>query len=43
MGEYYFNEGDLDTALTYYNKAIELYPPAVSANSMIVEINELRK
>jgi TolA-binding protein len=43
MGEFYYNEGDMENALKYYNKAIEMYPPASSANSMILRIGELSK
>ena len=43
MGEFYYNEGDMENALKYYNKAIEMYPPATSATSMIAKINELNK
>tara|TARA_B100000795_G_scaffold139034_1_gene103969 strand:- start:3132 stop:3974 length:843 start_codon:yes stop_codon:yes gene_type:complete len=43
MGEFYFNEGDIKNALKYYQKAIEMYPPASSANSMIARIDELNQ
>ena len=40
MGEFYYNEGDMENALNFYNKAKEMYPSAVSANTMINEINK---
>ena len=43
MGEYYFNEGDMETALTYYKKARMHYPAARSANNKIEEIEEKMK
>ena len=43
MGEFYYNEGDMGNALKYYKKAIETYPPATSATSMVAKINELNK
>jgi tetratricopeptide (TPR) repeat protein len=41
MGEFYFNEGDMENASIYYKKAIEMYPTARSANSMLNRIEEL--
>ena len=43
MGEFYYNEDDMENALKYYKKAIETYPPATSATSMVAKINELNK
>lgn len=43
MGEYYFNEGDMETALTYYKKARMHYPAARSATDKIEEIEEKMK
>jgi TolA-binding protein len=40
MGEFYYNEGDMENALKYYKKAIEMYPSSASANSMVRKINE---
>jgi tetratricopeptide (TPR) repeat protein len=38
MGEFYYNEEDMENALKYYKKAIEMYPSASSANSMVNRI-----
>ena len=43
MGEFYYNEDDMENALINYEKAIEMYPSAWSANSMIAKIGELNK
>ena len=43
MGEFFFNEGDMETALTYYKKARMHYPAARSANDKIKEIEEKMK
>ena len=40
MGEFYYNEGDMENALKFYNKAKEMYPAATSANMMIEEISK---
>ena len=40
MGEYYFNEGDMEKALTYYKKARMHYPAATSARDKIKEIED---
>ena len=40
MGEFYYNEGDMENALIYYKKAKEVYPAATSANLMIEEISK---
>ena len=40
MGEFYYNEGDMENALIYYKKAKEMYPAATSANLMIEEISK---
>jgi tetratricopeptide (TPR) repeat protein len=43
MGEFYFNDVDLENAFKYYNIAIDMYHPATSATSMIAKINGLNK
>ena len=40
MGEFYYNEGDMENAIKFYTKAKEMYPSAVSANTMISEISK---
>ena len=40
MGEFYYNEGDMENALKFYKKAKEMYPAATSANLMIEEISK---
>jgi len=40
MGEFYYNEGDMENALKFYKKAKEMYPAATSANMMIEEISK---
>ena len=40
MGEFYYNEGDMENALIYYKKAKEVYPAATSANLMIEKISK---
>ena len=40
MGEFYYNEGDMENAMKFYTKAKEMYPSAVSANTMISEISK---
>ncbi|MCE2611610.1 tetratricopeptide repeat protein [Flavobacteriaceae bacterium D16] len=40
MGEYYFNEGDMENALAYYKKARMHYPASVGATDKIKEIEE---
>jgi TolA-binding protein len=39
MGEFYFNEGDFENALIYYNKAIDNYPSSIPARTMLNKIN----
>ncbi|NNE01655.1 MAG: tetratricopeptide repeat protein [Eudoraea sp.] len=43
MAEYYMNEGDMDNALAYYNKALNHYPGAISARNKIEEIEAKKK
>ena len=43
MGEWYFNEKDYESALTYYKKAREINPRAMSANNKIRTINQMNK
>jgi len=43
MGEWYFNEKDYESALTYYKKAREINPRAMSANNKIRNINQMNK
>ena len=40
MGEFYYNEGDLDKAKTFYNKAVENYFGASTANAKLRELNK---
>ena len=39
MGEFYYNEGDLDSAKSYYSKAVENYFGANTANEKLKELN----
>ena len=38
MGEYYMNEGDLEKALSFYEKAINMFPGANNAGNTIDEL-----
>jgi len=40
MAEYFMNEGDMEKALAYYQKARMMYPSAMSATDKIKEIKE---
>ena len=40
MGEFYYNEGDMENAKKFYSKAKEMYPSSVSANTMLDELNK---
>ncbi len=40
MGEYYFNNGDMDNAEKYYNMALEKYPFNISSIEKLKEIKE---
>ena len=39
MGEFYYNEGDLESAKSYYSKAVENYFGANTANGKLRELN----
>ena len=41
MGEFYFNEKVYETALKYYENALDKYPFSVPATNKVKEINEL--
>ena len=41
MGEFYFNEGDMKNAKSFYSKAIEMYPSVSNAKEMIKKIDAL--
>jgi len=41
MGEFYFNEKEYETALKYYENALDKFPYSVSATNKVKEINEL--
>ena len=41
MGEFYFNEKEYETALKYYENALDKYPFSVPATNKVKEINEL--
>jgi len=38
MGEFYYNEGDLDNARKFYSKAVENYFGASTANGKLTEL-----
>ena len=40
MGEFYYNEGDLENAKLYYSKAVEKYYAATVANGRLNELND---
>ena len=40
-GEFYFNEGDMKNAKSFYSKAIEMYPSVSNAKEMIKKIDAL--
>ena len=39
MGEFYYNEGDLENAKLYYSKAVEKYYAATVANGRLSKLN----
>ena len=41
MGEFYFNEGDMEKAKSFYLKAIEMYPSVSNAKEMVRKINAM--
>ena len=41
MGEFYFNEGDMKNAKSFYLKAIEMYPSVSNAKEMVRKINDI--
>ena len=40
MGEFYYNEGDFESAKDYYAKAVENFFAASSANGKLRELNQ---
>ena len=40
MGEFYYNEGDLENAKYFYNKAAENFYAASTANERLKELNQ---
>ena len=40
MGEFYFNEGDMDQSKLFYEKAIEKFFGATPANEKLRELNK---
>ena len=40
MGEFYYNEGDLENAKLYYSKAVEKYYAATTANGRLSALND---
>jgi hypothetical protein len=43
MGEYYFNNKDYENSLLHYQMALDNYPAASNAKTMIAEITALMK
>ena len=43
MGEYYFNDKDYENSLLHYQMALDNYPAASNAKTMIAEITALMK
>ena len=40
MGEFFYNEGDLENAKVFYNKAVENFYGASTANERLRELNQ---
>ena len=40
MGEFYFNEGDMDQSKIFYEKAVEKFFGATTANEKLREVNK---